>query len=87
MDWDWRRGLTVWTLTGRLSESQYRDKVLRHELSARPASEREAQAEARRWWAKQGRAAALAAVARGSDARLAPLESPAGWTQACRVGR
>ena len=61
VDWDWRRGLTVWTLTGRLSEPKYREKVLEHELPDRPASERQAQAAARRWWVKQGRAQALAA--------------------------
>lgn len=62
VDWDWHRRLTVWTLTGRHFEARYEDKVLEHELPARPAGEREAQAAARRWWQAQGRAEALAAA-------------------------
>lgn len=63
VDWDWRRGLTVWTLAGRRSEPQYREKVLEYELPARPAGEREAQAVARRWWKKEGYAAASSKAA------------------------
>jgi hypothetical protein len=61
VDWDWRRGLTVWTLTGRRFEARYGEKVLEHELPSRPAGERAAQAAARHWWLGQGRAEALAA--------------------------
>jgi hypothetical protein len=61
VDWDWGRGLTVWTLTGRHFEARYGDKVLEHELPSRPAGEREARNAARRWWREQGRAEALAA--------------------------
>lgn len=63
VDWDWRRGLTVWTLGGRRSEPKYERKLLERELESRPASERAAQAEARRWWRREGRAEALAAAA------------------------
>ncbi len=70
VDWDWQRGLTVWELAGRRSEPWSDRSVLEHELPARPASERRARAEARRWWRTQGRAEALSA-ARGS---ARPLE-------------
>jgi hypothetical protein len=63
VDWDWQRGLVVWTLAGRPSEARFESKVLEHELTARPAGERRAQAAARRWWRTQGRAEALDAVA------------------------
>lgn len=63
VDWDWRRGLVVWTLGGRPSEARFESKVLEHELTARPAGERGAQAAARRWWRTQGRAEALDALA------------------------
>ena len=62
VDWDWQRGLTVWALTGRRSEPRFDGKVLEHELPVRPASERQAQAAARRWWRTQGRTEALGAV-------------------------
>lgn len=61
VDWDWRRRLTVWTLAGRPTESRYGNKLFDHELPARPAGEREAQDEARRWWLREGRTRALAA--------------------------
>lgn len=63
VDWDWRRGLTVWTLTGRRAEPKYGDKVLEHELPAIPRGEREAEAAARRWWEAEGRDRTLAATA------------------------
>ncbi|MGH3305215.1 MAG: hypothetical protein ACRDOK_26825 [Streptosporangiaceae bacterium] len=65
VDWDWQRGLTVWALAGRHSEPRFDRKLFEHELPARPVSERQAQAAARRWWRTEGRAEALAA-ARGS---------------------
>lgn len=63
VDWDWQRGLVVWTLGGRPSEARFESKVLEHELTARPAGERQAQAAARRWWRTRGRAEALDAMA------------------------
>jgi len=59
VDWDWQRGLTVWVLAGRRFESRFDRRVLEHELAARPAGERQAQAVARRWWRTQGRTQAL----------------------------
>lgn len=59
VDWDWARGLTVWALTGPRYESGFHRKVLEHELSARPASERQARAAAGRWWRTQGRSQAV----------------------------
>ena len=47
VDWDWQRGLTVGVLAGQRSEARFDRKVLEHKLSARPASERQAQAAAR----------------------------------------
>ena len=70
VDWDWQRGLTVWVLAGRRSEPRFDRKVLEHELPARPASERQARAAARRWWRTEGRAGALSA-ARASAGPLA----------------
>jgi hypothetical protein len=67
VDWDWDRRLTVWTLAGRSFEARYEDKVLQHELPARPSGERKAQAAARHWWRTQGRAEALAAAAASAD--------------------
>lgn len=64
VDWDWRRCLTVWTLTGRHFEARYGEKVLEHELPSRPAGEREAELEARRWWRSEGRSEVLAAASR-----------------------
>jgi hypothetical protein len=64
VDWDWQRGLAVWTLTGRPSEPRYETKLLEHELPARPGGDRQAQAAARRWWRAQGRAEAIAATAK-----------------------
>ena len=68
VDWDWHRGLTVWALAGRRFEPWFDRRVFEHELPARPAGERQAQAAARRWWRTKGRAEALAA-ARGSDSQ------------------
>ncbi|HLI36987.1 MAG TPA: hypothetical protein VKV80_06555 [Streptosporangiaceae bacterium] len=65
LDWDWRRGLTVWELAGRRSEPRFGRKVLAHELPARPASQREARSAARRWWRAQGHAQALGAASGG----------------------
>jgi hypothetical protein len=62
VDWDWQRDLTVWVLAGPRSEPRFDRKVLEHELPARPASGRQAQAAARRWWRTQGRAQALSAA-------------------------
>ena len=62
VDWDWQRRLTVWLLAGWRSESRFDRKLLEHELSARPGSERQARAAARRWWRARGRAEALSAA-------------------------
>ena len=62
VDWDWQRGLTVWALAGRQSEPRFDRKVLEHELPARQAGGRQAQAAARRWWRARGRAEALSAA-------------------------
>ncbi len=55
VDWDWQRGLTVWTVTGPRFESRFDRKILEHELPARPAGERRARAVAARWWRTHGR--------------------------------
>ena len=62
VDWDWRRGLTVWLLAGRGSEPRFDRKLLEHELQAQPLSKRQAQSAARRWWRARGRAEALSAA-------------------------
>ncbi len=64
VDWDWQRGLTVWLLAGQRSEPRFDRNVLEHELLVRPASARQAQTAARRWWRAQGRAGALSAAGR-----------------------
>jgi hypothetical protein len=64
VDWDWQRGLAVWEPAGRGSEPRFGRKVLEHELSARPAGERQARAAARRWWRAHGHAQALNAASR-----------------------
>jgi hypothetical protein len=69
VDWDWQRGLTVWSLAGRRFEPQFDGKVLEHELPARPAGERQAQAAARHWWRTQGRAESLGAVKGSASSR------------------
>ena len=62
VDWNWQSHLTVWTLTGRHYEPQFDAKVLEHDLPERPASQRQAQSAARRWWRAQGKTEVLAAV-------------------------
>jgi hypothetical protein len=62
VDWDWQRGLTVWELAGRRFEPRFDRKVLEHELSARPADERQARTTARHWWRTQGQTQALSAA-------------------------
>ena len=62
VDRDWQQGLTVWALARRCSEPRFDRKLLEHELPGRPASERQAQAAARHWWRRQGRAGALSAA-------------------------
>ena len=62
VDWNWQRHLTVWALAGRSYEPQLDSKVLEHELSVQPTSERQAHAAARSWWRDQGRTQALAAL-------------------------
>jgi hypothetical protein len=59
VDWDWQRGLTVWTLAGPRFTSRFDRRVLDHELAARPAGERQARAGAGRWWRAQGRSEAI----------------------------
>lgn len=66
VDWDWRRGLTVWELAGRRSEPRFDRKLFEHELPDRPASQRQAQAAAHRWWRTQGRAKALSTAGRNA---------------------
>lgn len=63
LDWDWQRGLTVWTLAWRGSVPRFDRKLLEHELPGRPVGERQARAVARRWWQAQGHAEARAAAA------------------------
>lgn len=68
VDWDWRRGLTVWTLAGPRYECRFAAKVIEYQLPARPPAERRARRAARRWWRAEGRVQALdraAALARG----------------------
>jgi hypothetical protein len=62
VDWNWQRHLTVWALAGRPAEPRFDSRVLEHELPALPASQRQAQGAARRWWRSEGRAQALAAL-------------------------
>ncbi len=59
VDWDWQRGLTVWTLSGPRFTSRFERRVLEHELAARPGGTRRARTAAGRWWRVQGRAEAL----------------------------
>ncbi len=59
VDWDWRCGLTVWSLEGRRHESHFAHKVLEYRLPARPPTEGRARRAARHWWRAQGHAQAL----------------------------
>ena len=79
VDWDWHRGLTVWTLAGPRYESRFAAKVVEHQLPARPPSERRAPPAARRWWRAGGRARALGrAAALTSGGKLAGEEPAPG---------
>ena len=80
VDWDWQRGLAVWLLAGRRSEPRFDRKLLEHELLARPGSERQARAEARRWWRARGRAEAFSAASARQPERSSP--DPAHRSQA-----
>lgn len=64
VDWDWGRRFTVWTLTGRPAESRYSERVLDRELPSPPSGEKQAAAEARRWWRAQGHSEVLDAASR-----------------------
>jgi len=59
VDWDWQRGLTVWTLAGPRFTSRFDRSLLRHELADRPVGEHQARTAAGRWWRAQGRSEAL----------------------------
>jgi hypothetical protein len=54
VDWDWRRGLTVWTVRGRRLDR----RIVEHQLATWPSSEGRAHRAARTWWRRQGRAEA-----------------------------
>src|SRR5579875_1062559 len=70
VDWDWQRGLTVWTLRGPRAESRFGHSVLEHALPDPPGSQSRARRAARRWWRAQGRAEALNAAGLRGDSRL-----------------
>lgn len=67
VDWDWRRGLTVWAVGGPLAESRFDHRVFEHQLAICPASESRAQRAVRRWWRAQGRSWALSRAGATSD--------------------
>lgn len=55
VDWDWRRGLTVWSERG----VWFATRVGQHQLPDRPGDERQALRMAKRWWSAEGRSEAL----------------------------
>lgn len=59
VDWNWQQRLTVWTLAGPRLTCRFDRRLHEHELAARPADERQAQAAAGRWWRAGGRSESL----------------------------
>ena len=74
VDWDWWRGLTVWTVRG----PRFDLRITEHQLAARPRSESRARRAALRWWRAQGRAQALSRAKAGSGRPLAVRQSAVG---------
>ena len=55
VDWDWQRGLTVWTVQG----PRFDRPILEYQLATRPGNESRARRAVRRWWRAQGHDRAL----------------------------
>lgn len=85
VDWDWHRGLTVWTLAGSRYESRFAAKVIEHQLPDRPPTERRARRAAHRWWRAEGRSRAHWSGRRSHPRRKAEQRGPP--IRATRAGR
>lgn len=59
IDWDWETGLTLWSA----GADRVTARLATHALTERPADQREAAEQARRWWEAEGRDLVPAAAA------------------------